>query len=123
MRYILAIFALCLAGCTTNRGNTEDYEIVTSGQVAVGSMERFRDCVSDSFADRTFGLGINLFNRMQVRGNMWRVELVNSDTGPMLSADIYSDGRYELYRVKTWAAQNRLGDEHQAFAACAKKYQ
>lgn len=118
---ILALSTSLLAGCATNRGNASDYERVSAGVVPVAAIPYFSDCVHDAFKDRTIGLGVNLFNREQQRSDMRRIELVSSESGPLLSADIWKDGHFELFEV-TYLVRSRVQGERAQFDACATKF-
>lgn len=109
-----------LGACATNRGNPDDYERVSSGTFDQAKIQQFADCANDAFSDRTIGLGVVLFNREQRRTGMRRIELVGNEVGPMLSADIWDDGRYELYEI-TYPVRFRVQGERSKFDQCAAR--
>lgn len=118
---LLAAMAAFFVGCATNRDEPGAYEKVSAGAISVSNLSRFRDCVSDSFKDRTAGLGVMFMNRWQRRHEGYRIELVGNETGPLLSADIFDDGRYELYET-TRFVRIRVQDERERFAQCVDRF-
>ena len=119
---LLAISALLLLGCAKSRNVAGDFEQVLAGSVPQKNVPVFLDCVTDQFRDRTLGLGVTILHRQQRRSNGYRVELVNDEIGPMLSADIYDDGQVELYET-TYFSRFRVKTEREGFAACLAKFQ
>lgn len=118
---LVPIVAAFLSACATNRDTPSDYERINSGKVPSSSVSFFRDCVSDKFRDRVAGIGVTWLNRQQRRSDGYRVELVSQDTGALISADIFEDGRVELFET-TYLVRIRLQDEREGFARCLSKY-
>lgn len=79
-------------------------------------LESFRMCVRDVLHDSRIGV-----NRETRRDSMTRIEIVGFEVGPILSADVRDDGRYELYEI-TRLVRNRLDDERARFDACVAKH-
>lgn len=50
------------------------------------------------------------------------VELVNTGVGLLLSADIFEDGRVELFQWSMAAGSLYTGDERKGFGLCLEKY-
>jgi hypothetical protein len=122
LNFFISTSALVLlAGCAHNRETPTDFERVSATSVPTKHLPAFIDCVSDKFRDQVAGIGVSWTNRQQRRSNMYRVELFSDDLGPLLSADIYDDGRVELFET-TYPVRTRLGDERAGFAACMEKY-
>ena len=122
-KIILILAALVLVGCVSPkvRGVEGDYSLIASSKVPVSSLPAFRDCASDALHDRTFGLGVQFINRQQRRSDHYRVELVDGDVGPLLSADIYDDGRVELFEINV-SAKYRHKDATEAFSQCLTRF-
>jgi len=118
--FVVAITAVILAGCAGNRNVAGDFISINSGQIQKSKVLEFVDCVSDTFHDRSFGLE-RMLNRQQRRSNGYRVELVNTGVGTILSADIFEDGRVELFE---WSKAGLIstGDERKGFALCLDKH-
>lgn len=122
MRKAAAIVLLLglLAGCAKNRATPGDFVLSRSGAVPLEALAQFEDCVQSAFQDTTIGLGMLIQNRQQRWTGMHRIEMFNADIGPVFSADIRSDGRYELHET-TYYASTRLEAERTAFDSCVAK--
>lgn len=117
---VLTVVAI-LSGCAASRSNQDDFDLVASGAIPTERLASFSDCVTRSFGDKLVGLGMMIQNRQQQLEGLRRVEMFNADIGPMLSADIFDDGRYALYVTK-FPSRFRVADERAAFEACAARY-
>lgn len=121
-KLLFAVFVLVLAGCVSPRvrGVDGDYSQIASGKVQVVNLPVFRDCVSDAFHDRRF-VGVQFKNRQTRRADHLRIELVDEDLGPLLSADIYDDGRVELFEINVFA-KYRHKDATEGFNRCLTRF-
>lgn len=88
---------LFLSGCAASRNVAGDFISINKGEIPKSQVQLFVDCVSDKFRDRTIGLQ-QMLNRQQQRSDGYRVELVNTGIGLLLSADISLDGHVELFQ-------------------------
>lgn len=120
---LVLIIAIVLSACAGagSRDVAGDFISINGGQISKANVLEFVECVSDKFRDRQIGLDVNLLNRQQRRNNGYRVELVTNSTGLAISADIFDDGRVELFE-RTTAIRTRLEDERKGFAICLDKY-
>lgn len=118
---LVLIAATVLSACAGNRNAAGDFISINKGQIDKTKVLEFVDCVGDAFHDRSIGLE-RMLNRQQRRSNGYRVELVNTGVGLLLSADINDDGSVELFRWSMPAGSMLTGDERKGFASCLEKY-
>lgn len=116
----ILIIAVALSACAGSRDVVGDFVSINRGQIPKTKVLEFVECVSDHFRDRSIGLE-RMLNRQQRRSNGYRVELVNTGVGPLLSADIFENGHVELFE---WSKAGLIstGDERKGFALCLEKY-
>ena len=115
---------LLLSSCAGSRNVEGDFELINSGRISQDDIPQFIDCVSDSFRDRTLGLGVQMISRHRKLSDKYLIELVISDRGLALSADINNDGRVGLYdRVGLFHVNWRLQGEIQGFSNCLAKFE
>lgn len=113
--------SILLIGCASNRDQPEDYDLISTTQIPAAALPAFTDCATDAFRERMLGLMSRLTGRQQSRTNMTRVDLVHSDFGVILSADIFKDGKVQLYESKSHFGLF-VDEEKDRFSACVKKY-
>lgn len=116
----LSLVLLFLSACSVpTRLNTEAFKLVQEGRVPSKSAQVFTDCLMDGFDAAHFTL-TNVTIRQQRRSDSYRVEeFMNS--GLILSADVFDDGRVQLLESVVADFINTSG-ERDAFAKCLMQY-
>lgn len=118
----LLIVTISLSACVAgSRDVASDFNHINGGQIPKDKVPEFVDCVSDKFRDRTIGIDNNLFNRQNRRSNGYRVELVSSVGGIAVSADVFDDGRVELFE-RAHVRSSAFKGERDGFDVCLSKY-
>jgi hypothetical protein len=116
---IAIVLGVILAACAGNRDVKGDFSSINSGQIPKSNVPAFVDCVTDAFHDRSIGLE-RMLNRQVRRSTGFRVELVNTGIGLLLSADINDDGHVELFERtinSPWISEEKRG-----FSLCLERY-
>ena len=84
------------------------------------STQAFTDCLMDGFDASSIMLA-NVSVRQQRRTERYRVEVL-TQSSVLLSADVFDNGRVELYESSTAALVN-LSKERKAFSDCLSRFQ
>lgn len=121
---LLFISILILTACVASNRRTDPkaFQSKQTGRIDKKDVPAFTDCVMDSFSQSHFIMtGFNV--KQQRRTDGYRVETF-SGGGSMIimSADIFDDGRVELFEAEAAALINTQG-ECAAFSECLKKYE
>lgn len=112
-----------LAACgvtPTTRADPSAYELVQRGQIPPLSTQLFTDCVMDGF-DGAHRLQSDILVRQQRRVEAYRVEAFFTGYLLLLSADIFDNGRVELFRITTTTLIPTL-ELRKAFAGCLDRF-
>ena len=110
------------SACVTapTRSDTAAFALTQSGEIPASSAQPFTDCLMDGFDASSFML-TNVSVRQQRRTERYRVEVLTRSS-VLLSADVFDDGRVELYESSAAALVN-LSGERKAFADCLSRFQ
>ena len=119
----MLFLSILICSCAGSRNVKGDFEVIETGKIPKEDIPKFVDCVSHVFQDRTLGLGVDMRSRHQQRSDKYLIELVVTEKGIQLSADIYNDGRVALYdRVGFFHNNVRYEDEINGFSNCVKQF-
>lgn len=123
MKWISILLITLLTGCVTptTRLDVDEFELINKGTVDTKSVLLFVDCLSDRFNAAHYLL-TNIEVRQSQRAAGYRVETyTGTQNFLIISADIFNDGRVELYESSSAALINTKG-EREAFNQCLKQY-
>lgn len=118
---LILIVAVTLSACAGNRNVVGDFNSINKGHIEQSKILEFVECVSDHFKDRQTGIDTFFFNRQQRRSDGYRIELVSTTLGLVISADVFEDGRVELFET-SGLIRVRLRNEREGFAFCLNEY-
>ena len=115
--FIILLLSACAAAPT--RLDTEEFKLLRDGQVPPESTQVFTDCLMDGFGKVSLLMDISV--RQQHRSDLCRVETLAGGSIIIASADVYNDGRVQLFAS---SAALLLGTrrEKEAFDECLKQY-
>ncbi|PTR16959.1 hypothetical protein C8R31_101112 [Nitrosospira sp. Nsp2] len=118
--YITLLSSL-LAACVTapTRSDSGAFKLTQHGEIPTSSTQPFTDCLMDGF-DASSTMLTNVSIRQQRRTERYRVEVL-THSSVLLSADVFDNGRVELYESSTAALIN-LSKERKAFADCLSRF-
>lgn len=113
------IAALFLAACALpDRSDPGAFTSYRQGEIPLPRVPAFTDCVMDGFTKAKW-IGSSLTMRQQRRALGVRVETsVDAKPAALASADIFDDGRVELFERKHF----QMLDERAAFDACLERF-
>lgn len=120
---LLILLVASLTACASpTRTDTEEFTVISSGNIMPNNVAHFVDCLTDGFNKAHWG-GVNIEVRQSTRATGFRVETY---TGTMnyliMSADVMNDGKVALYESSAAALINTTG-EVEAFKGCLSQYQ
>jgi hypothetical protein len=117
----LALLTNALAACVTapTRSTSGAFTLTQSGDIPASDSQPFTDCLMDGFDASSFML-TNVSIRQQRRTERYRVEVL-THSSVLLSADVFDNGRVELYESSAAALVN-LSGERKAFADCLDRF-
>jgi hypothetical protein len=122
---IVAVCVLSTAICACGTPPTRDappgfFVSKASGRIPPERTELFADCLMDGFGS-SHGPLTNVSARQQKRANgLVRVETLSGGYILKMSADVFPDGRVELFESRG-SLPNTQG-EHETFAKCLSKF-
>ena len=117
----LALLSVVLTACVTapTRSDKAAFTLTQHGEISSSNTQPFTDCLMDGFDASSFIL-TNVSVRQQRRTERYRVEVLTRSS-VLLSADVFDNGRVELYESSTAALIN-LSGERKAFADCLARF-
>lgn len=115
---VAVLISACAAGPT--RDEPKKFNLVRTGVVRSGDGQAFADCLLDGFDKAHFAL-TNVSSRQQRRTDGYRVESLAGGHLIAVSADVFDDGRVQLFEAKASALVSTSG-ERRAFDLCATKF-
>ena len=97
----ITLLASVLTACVTapTRSDPGAFALTQSGKIPTSSTQPFTDCVMDGF-DSSSAILTNVSVRQQRRTERYRVEVL-THSSVLLSADVFDNGRVELYESST----------------------
>jgi hypothetical protein len=122
LRFVyLTLLTSVLAACVSapTRSDSGAFALTQTGEIPASSAQPFTDCLMDGFDASSFML-TNVSVRQQRRTERYRVEVLTYSS-VLLSADVFDNGRVELYESSAAALVN-LSRERKAFAGCLDRY-
>ena len=122
---ILLVTILFLSGCAlVTRLDEDQFDSIQSGQINSSKVPAFVDCLMDGFGKLNIALTTAVPKQTQ-RANGFRVETYVDNKLLIMSADVFYDGKVELFEQKNshslfsvWSTEG----EKTAFDQCLKKY-
>jgi hypothetical protein len=114
---LISLLTACVAAPT--RSDPGAFALTQSGQIPASNTQPFTDCLMDGF-DSSSAILTNVSVRQQRRTERYRVEVL-THSSVLLSADVFDNGRVELYESSTAALIN-LSGERKAFADCLSRF-
>ena len=123
MKWISILLITVLTGCVTpsTRLDVDEFELINKGIIDKKDILAFVDCLSDRF-NASHYLLTNIEVRQAQRATGYRVETyTGTQNFLIISADIFNDGRVELFESSSAALINTKG-ERKAFEQCLKQY-
>lgn len=121
---LLLVAILILSACVAPNRRTDPnaFQSKQAGRIDKNDVPAFTDCVMDGFSQSHF-IMTNFNVKQQRRTNGYRVEtFAGGGSMIMMSADIFDDGRVELFEADAAALIDTQG-ERAAFSECLKKYE
>ena len=117
----LSIVAFLLSACAgPTRLNTEAFKLLQEGRVTPQSSHAFADCLLDGF-DKAHFMLTDATIRQQRRSDSYRVESLAGGRILFVSADVFDDGRVQLFESTSAGLINTSG-ERESFGRCLKQF-
>ena len=112
----MSVFLLCAFAAAPTRSTPEAFKLMQEGVVPTSEVPAFADCLLDGF-DRSHFMPTNVAARQQRRSDGYRVETLVDGRLILMSADVFEDGRVQLFEAKAAKWVNTSG-ERKVFAQC-----
>jgi len=122
VQILVLVSAALLSGCLTpaTRQDAGKFKTIQAAQIDPGKVRDFSDCLMDGFERAHYSFK-SVSTRQQVRASGYRVETLAGGSIIMMSADIFFDGRVELFEIHDAILVNTSG-ERESFAKCVDQF-